>query len=424
MEKMDLKRVIICSVCLPFMLIMVSPLALYLGNYQEYAINLKEVLILLIPLFCLFTFILMVLLLAAYHFPLLYKLLSGLLLGLAVFIWLQSQLLVWNFGLLDGKEIDWALWHTQVNIEWLLASLILILVILQAIKSQRILYIGAQGLLLIGLLTLIATWFTSHYRSQQTHKIPQKDLFSFHKTNNKIVIVLDTFQSDLFAEIAKRWPNEVDFLQGFSFYPNALSGYPTTKPSIPLILTGQFYKNEIPFTEWLEANNKTHNLADYYVDQGYGVSLVSAQPETLGGIKAKKTSLFDFDNTHWLGFNLQQLLVLDGGLFKALPTKWKPLIYNQGRWLCAQLATNDNELASTRNANDLQFLNLLEKKLKVDSEKRGEFKFYHYMGVHPPSLVNEYFKYEGNMPANPELSKTWKRNFSIFKKKIGTAKTS
>lgn len=401
MSRVDWKRSAIFALVLPFIIFLVSPLAFYLGNHAEYLVPLTDVFPLLLLIGAAVAGVLLVLLLAIGRWPLLHRVLSGVLVGLALSAWVQSQLFAWNFGPLDGRGVNWSEWSVHANAELAVWLLIVTAVGALSCRSSKAFFSLAQGVLLLGMLTLISSWFGSHYKPKESVAANEKNFFSFHEKNNTILIVLDTFQSDVFQEIAQRWPQEVEFLRGFIFYPNTLGGYPTTQASIPLILTGKFYKNEIPVKEWVKANNASYNIADYYTDKGYGASLVSLAMVTLDGVRAQKASMETLGDGGRVSILKLSLLVMDGGLFRVLPTHFKPGFYDEGNWFFSRLAQVDTAPPG-HHGNDLRFLWAFEKNAKVDSDKIGEFRYYHYGATHWPLQINENFEYEKGMPEKRE----------------------
>lgn len=144
--------------------------------------------------------------------------------------------------------------------------------------------------------------------------------------------------------------------------------------------------------DWTKAKYSTLNLADYHTEKGYGASMISIiSSAQFEGIKAKKAFIVSLGANIWAGISKQQLLLLNGGLFRIVPTKLKSEFYDKHKWLSVDLI-----------GDDLRFLQALEKKAEVNSNNRGEFKVYHYSGIHPPYQVNELFKYEKDMPHTRE----------------------
>ena len=109
-EKHDLGRSVLLALTLPFVIFLVSPLAFYLGNHAEYSAALTDVLRHMSQIGAAVAVVLLVLLLALGRWSRLYAVFSGLLVGLSLAAWVQSQLFAWDFGPLDGRGVNWSNW--------------------------------------------------------------------------------------------------------------------------------------------------------------------------------------------------------------------------------------------------------------------------------------------------------------------------
>lgn len=395
----NFKKVLLFAVPLPFIVVLVSPLSFYLANHSEYSIPISVLLPFLSLCFLGVTGFILILLMVIKN-RLWSAALKGILVGLAVAAWVQSQLLAWDFGPLDGRGINWTAWTNHAYFEILLWTIIATVIIYWAFRKEKFFQGVTQGIIFLGVLTLASSWVTSDYKPKQEPMHEVKSPFLFHRSSNKIVIVLDTFQSDIFGEITRRWPEEVTFLQGFTFYPNTLGGYPTTQAAIPLILTGIYYKNDIPIKDWIEKNNAASNIADYLAYRGYGVALVSCVDVTLYGIKSPKFNICSLGEPGLIGLLRSVLLVLDGGVFRTLPIVLKKPFYDEGNWFFAQL--NMATMPPGGHGCDLKFVQAFETKAKVESDKDRVFRYYHLVGMHPPIQIDEKYDYVRNMPATRE----------------------
>ena len=84
------------------------------------------------------------------------------------------------------------------------------------------------------------------------YKIDSSNKFVFSKENNVIILMLDTFQSDVFQEIIVEDESYKDIFEGFIYYRDTLCGFPTTIASAPNFLTGQYFDNSISYPEFLK----------------------------------------------------------------------------------------------------------------------------------------------------------------------------
>lgn len=164
-------------------------------------------------------------------------------LGLAAF--LQGTYLGWGFGPLDGSAIDWS---QPLSLKILGACIWLCPLILpqvvEGLRTQNLIRTVCIALLAIqtGLLGFqLATY--DHFQSYKDYSADRTNLMQFSSTQNAIVLVLDEFQCDIFEEVLTREPALSDALAGFTYFPDAVASSSQTFPSVPALLTGQFYDN-------------------------------------------------------------------------------------------------------------------------------------------------------------------------------------
>jgi len=395
------KKALLFAVPLPFIVILVSPLSFYLANHTEHPIPVSVLLPMLLLCFLGVAGFLFVLLVVIKN-RLWSMALKGILVALAVAAWVQSQLMAWNFGLLDGRGIKWTAWTNHACLEIFLWVVISAFIIYLAFRKEKLFETATQGIIFLGVLTLASSWLTSDYKPKQQAAHDINLPFLFHPVHNKIVIILDSFQSDIFGEIARRWPAEVAFLQGFTFYPNTLGGSYATTTECPLILTGQFYKNEIPVNDWMKKKYAEFNMPDYFAARGYGVALTSFNDGyTLSGIRSPIFNEGSLGEPMLSDRLRSALLVLDGGVFRALPIVFKKSFYNEGNWFFSRL-NMANKVPPGWNGVELRFVQAFETKAAVGSDKAGVFRYYHLWGPHGPMQVNAKYEYIAKMPQTRE----------------------
>ncbi|RLA06372.1 MAG: hypothetical protein DRQ51_09550 [Gammaproteobacteria bacterium] len=80
-------------------------------------------------------------------------------------------------------------------------------------------------------------------KKQQQHLIDRfKTAFAFSTESNVIVIMMDMFQGNLFADIIEKHPALKQQLTGFTYYPNTLSHSSLTSTSIAALVGGQEFQ--------------------------------------------------------------------------------------------------------------------------------------------------------------------------------------
>jgi len=243
------KEISACLV-LALTLFFFAPLSVYTKNAKSLNFNLRDIwYFYLVITLIVFSLLIIVVLCVKRVFPLIAVIIVAFNVGFII----QGNYLSYNLGALDGHEILWKSFRSQ---SW--AELIFwVFLIGISFIFRHFLYKKLSAILLFlmvsqlgySIFTIIANPLpriniSSYYET--SHE------FEFSKSTNVIFIVLDTFRSEAFLQILDKHPEYQKIFKDFTYFQNALGGYPTTRPSIPLALTGQYYDNSELFSEYLE----------------------------------------------------------------------------------------------------------------------------------------------------------------------------
>jgi len=234
-------------------------------------------------------------------------------------------------------------------------------------------------------ITLCVAWFNVPINNDTNQIIAfdDSDKFNFSSDKNVVILVLDTFQSDLFSDIVLGNDSYKNVFDGFIYYPNAVGGFPTTYPSIPLLLTGKYYNNNVPIQDFIKDSYLSSSSIPYQLlNNGYDVDLYPQVNYTVYpsnkvasnwiSVKGHKTNkIKDLEIMYKVSF------------FRYMPHVFKRFYYENVI----------NDLMAEDNLNDLTFVNDLQKKFNVSSNNKM-FKFIHLRGAHPPFHINSQLEEE------------------------------
>ncbi len=314
-----------------------------------------------------------------------------LLLALSILFWIQVNLLPWEYGTLDGSEIDWSSrFHYGLIDTALWIGVILIFWHRKAVIYRRFLGIGCAAILLIQILGLAvlspAVWNTPSYKR---FVLLPASKFSLGLENNVVILVLDSFPSDLFQEIIEEEPSFASPLEGFSYFRNAAAEYPFTETSIFNILTGERFDFGIPFQRQLQEIYLNKSLLAKLRDKGYVADVFPPMhdplffaPELLSNIRPRRLLEFSHDLS-----SCNKLLRITGFVF--LPHFAKIAYYP-----FLQKSIRGKLLSETWEFNHASFGANRQNPAKV-------FKYFHLPIPHRPLILNESLDPEV-MPFNRE----------------------
>ena len=201
--------------------------------------------------------------------------------AVGVLLWVQGNLLVAEYGLLDGGGLDLAshawrgpfevcLWIAAVGLATFFAN-----AVSRAAPAASVLLMSLQAVVLLGL-TLAPPGGSSGDGDDAVagwSPVPP-EVYELSRSRNIIHIVLDMFPSHMLAEIRDADPSTFDRAwSGFTFYQNHLGAFPTTLASMPAMLTGIPYRNDMRMSAYRRAHPSVfHALGQH----GYRLRSASA----------------------------------------------------------------------------------------------------------------------------------------------------
>lgn len=341
-----------------------------------------------------------------------------LLVAVYVALWAQGNLFVWDYGAFDGSPIDWSEHSGKGLLEfgfWI-ATLVLALT-RPAWVRRRALPIAAVVLALQ--LAALAGQVRDHApfsrptdsETQRTDGPASTDpslvqsVSRFSSELNVIIVVLDSMQSDFFAE-AIRDPELRDSMPpGFTYYRNAISLYMATEYSVPSILSSRALPNYVSTRKWRNAH-LDQTLPATLTRHGFDAVLttvVSGQYERFGAWKWRRVfggSIAEArsENTAWRE-DVSNLFAL--GLFRLSPHFLKFMVYDDGSWQMRRLYPPDERSGRDPRIHyetrlDLAIFDQLLASASVEGTV-PHFRFLHFYGAHRPYSVDHQCRYAGPM---------------------------
>ena len=397
-NKSELISVLASGILISSIIFFFGPFVIYSGNVSEFRVSLIDILkYYAIPGFVLLAVFLSIGMVLSKKYV---KLYVSVIFGIGVLMWLQGNIFVWKYGLLDGHAFDWTKdqWRG-----WVDGALWLLLLAFSSFFYKTVYRFAILGSIALICLQTMYLGFNSFQRSEiwksgvsQDYVTP-KGIYEFSSKRNVIQFILDAFQSDIFQDIIDEDPDRYyTALDGFTFFTETTGSFPTTYMSVPAILSGKNYKNDIPMPEFVKRTLNGETITNVLYDKGYEVDLVHG-----GGRRYFEGR---FSSAFWPGrlygeskhqYNRgKAAFVLDLVLFRYAPHLLKTIVYNDQSWLVQRLIrwSYDAQLIFSHSA-------FLEDLIANMSSNRTKpvYKFIHIMTTHSPLVLDENCKYAGKV---------------------------
>ena len=310
---------------------------------------------------------------------------TALVLGLLLGFWLQSYVINLDYGILDGRTIQWDSYKMEAvlnTVAWI-ACIVLPFIALRYWKAEKFCRLAKRVAVVLLVVQVFSAFYVAGATGGKQNKtadnviLTTEEEFTVSSKDNIIVFLLDAFESKTFREIQQKNPEIIEKLNGFTYYPDATSYFGLTDYSLPQILTGKPFTNQGTYANYLKHSWKGNPFYKLLRNKNYDIRLYT----------------FDTFMRGAEGFvdNLQKAKYIvnsevfnyfkDLCLFREMPHLLKKyyVIYS----VVLRNPVVEDKKAEPYRENDVAFYNKMKNGLQLRDDKNC-FKFYHMNGAHKP----------------------------------------
>ena len=312
-------------------------------------------------------------------------------------LYLQGNLLVLDYGTLDGSTINWSTYTPQYILDALLWIVVIGLFVFLMFrfrkKFRRIVEVVACVLLItqaVSLSVFLARYYSSAHSAETKRYLSVKDEFIVSPESNTVIFIPDTFDAGLFESLLQKCPEKIngDFT-GFTFYRDTVGGAARTRYAVPFMLAGFTNREELSYVDYrrtvFDQSPLIRELSSGAYDSGFYTDayyIDLSRDDAVGNVvegSPEPSSRF--------GLTRQ--------FMKLVAFRYAPSILSRYFWMY----TGDFDfwkVSAGRNAtyklNDPQFYQALTSSRLKASAAQPCFRFYHLHGAHGPYTMNEQCK--------------------------------
>jgi hypothetical protein len=378
-------------------LFLFAPVAIYLGNVEEYDLGLGTILVGAAPVALALALGLAAAsaLVPARWFPAW----RAAILAVGVLTWIQSTLLSTSYGMLDGRGLDfapheWRTWHESIL--WI-GGLAACVRFAGRIDKHITFVAGALVVLqLLGCSLMYAKRPVQLFGTSQRARSTESHIFS--TGTNVIHILLDEFQSDVFADLLRESPDLARRLDGFVFFEQDVGSFTSTLLAVPALLSGQMYGNDIPIQQFIAESLERKALHNVLARNGYKTDLVSFMPRQCRG---SFSSCQRIAQPFMSGSSSRAIAVemLDLSLFRSFPHPLKKLIYRNQHWFVRALYSRTEPALRFAASNSVAFFEEFGQRIAL-GDATPRYKLIHLAVPHSPFVYDENCGFAGPLEYN------------------------
>ena len=248
-------------------LLIYAPLSLYVSGNDEMWFSFRS---LLSPVFVV-SLIGMVVMTALLSLPKrgIHKLLCCLVFGVSLGLYIQCGFfnISYGSGVLDGSQIAWKDYTTYGAIDsamWA-ACLALPFAVYMVFKRswRHILMVAAIFIILLQIGGLsIQLYQNQNSLDKLSHEVTNEGIYELSDSDNTLVFMLGAMDKTYYDDYKKEHPEVTEELEGFTEYDNVLGTGSESLVSVPAMLTGDVYKKDTKYTEYVSRAWNNYNVFD------------------------------------------------------------------------------------------------------------------------------------------------------------------
>ncbi len=250
-----------------FTLLVYGPLSLYVNGNDEMWFSFRS---LLLPVGLVATagFVLSMLI---FSLPkgVIHKLLCCIGFGVTLGLYIQCGFfnISYGSGVLDGSQIAWKDYTTYGAIDsamWAACLALPFALFMVFKRSWRHILMSAAIFII---LLQIGGLAINVYQNQNTldklsHEVTVDGMYDLSERDNTLVFILGSMDDAYYSDYKDAHPEITDELEGFTEYTNVLSAGSDTLVSLPSMMTGDVYKKDIRYTEFIDTTWNRYNVFD------------------------------------------------------------------------------------------------------------------------------------------------------------------
>lgn len=307
--------------------------------------------------------------------------------GITAAGYLQGNFMNINLGDLTGTAIVWKEYYEEAVINTLVWSAIIggILFFYHFNKQlwKGVVKYVSFFILAVQLVAMLSLFLTQDLSDKNDGFFAINQEFELAKEDNIIVFVVDMMDTDYMNEILEENPEFLADYEGFTYYPNCLSRYQRTFPSVPYMLTEVPYQFDEPTQDYFDRAWAKAPHLHQLKSEDYRIQLFGNLKYTAGNGKPMEGLVSNFSTAPrkvpYVRFPMMMLKLL---CYRDMPHALKQFF-----WLYTEDINNVYE--DGYRINDTAFYQRMKKKGVTVGDIERQFVLYHLNGSHEPFFMDE-----------------------------------
>jgi len=324
---------------------------------------------------------------------------ASLLFGTGILLWVQGNILVWDYGVFDGSGIKWDEYRwrgwgdTGVWVGLMFFVLLIHRKIPRISTSTSLAVIAMQGIFFI--VTYPSLPPVSASKAENVAE-PPKGLFNYSASFNIIHILMDSLQTDVFEEIVKE-DSLASGLDGFVLFRENMAPVNATNYSLPAIFSAEVYKGDVELNTYIHEVYSEKAFYRFLLESGYDVNLVPVIKIPTIQVSNYYIIPRGYGGTRKTIEISEAASLMDVVLFRHSPQYLKKRVYNSENWVVRRVFASGSK-SKLGFYHHIEFFRDYTNKITT-SGLRPAYHFVHLWPPHPPNVAYANCEYAGRVIA-------------------------
>lgn len=408
--KAKLLTALCCNLFFFALLLVFSPLEVFVGNVNEFKFPLDNVWwIMLLTALCATGMLTALEMLLPASWALLANAATA---GLGLCCYVQTMFLNGKMVSMDVEALVTNRTERLINLGvWALILLVVCAAAVYAIAKNkkgtahavlRYICLVLTGIQAFALIVTVAT--TDLNKERDSFKLVGDGQFELAPKQNTLVFVLDTTDSAYMDAALEQFPDIHQAFSGFTYYHNATSGYSRTFPAIPYMLTGEKYYFDRFYGEYIDEAYNKGTLIKELGEAGVDSRIFTIDSNLISEYVSRYLGNTTTNQSKYLkNTSIPDLIkgMLRVSLYKVAPYRLKYELEYSVSEINQSVVRIDGEAFEYVDYNFYQ--ELMSHPLTLSKEYDKAFRFYHLYGSHYRVHWNENMELDENATEPPAL---------------------
>lgn len=404
-----------------FMILIYEPLNMYACNINDFWFDIYTILKPLVLDFIIYFIGLSILYTMVYIINkrfseklILYKIVIVFSVILLIALYIQGNFMIGNLPSLDGTTIEWQNYKVENIVSPLMWGLVAIIITFITIKFKYDRTIKTYSFVIVAIFIMLSVSLISILMKPEVFNKKElmvvstnKNLHQASTDKNFFIFVADSIDSKTFEEIMNNseWK---DTFEDFTYYPDTMCGYPFTRNSMPQIISGIWYENEIPYSQYYDKAFENSKIINKVREENYDIGFYDYEYKWTG------KNWESLKNIGKLNGRINNIMFLRQAgkyiMFKYLPQQLKPLAKIET--MDFDRCKFDSNFEAYSWDDRVIYFGIQENEIEKIDDK--VFKYIHIEGGHVPffydkdlNIVGEWGTYEMKVEATLHIINSW-----------------